>query len=75
MSRKRFRWSREAYRQAESLNRLLTRHVRTIWVAPPLVRHLQELWKRHPQKDDPLLILAKHRLEAKRWEDDDSIPF
>ena len=69
MARRRFRWTRKTYREADSLARFLTRHMYELPDAPPLVRRYLALWERHPQHDDPL--------ERPAWQrySNDSIPF
>lgn len=54
MARRRFRWTRKLYREADSLARLLGRHIYEVHDTPNLVRRYFELWERHPQSDDPL---------------------
>ena len=55
MPRRRFAWTRRLYRQADSLARLVNRHVYDAHGVPPLVRRYHQLWEQHPQHDDPLL--------------------
>lgn len=72
MARKRFRWTRERYRKARSLDRYFARHIYDMPSEPPrLVQRLHDLYERHPQRDDPLLANVRHRLNC--WGDD--IPF
>lgn len=72
MPRKRFRWTRERYRKAESLSRYFARHVYDLPSEPPrILERLWELWKPYPQGDDPLLTPIRHR----RRDFSDSIPF
>jgi hypothetical protein len=54
MARRRFRWTRKLYRQADSLARFIGRHMYELPDQPNLVRRYFELWERHPQRDDPL---------------------
>ena len=72
--RRRFRWTRERYRKAESLSRYFSRHVYDLPSEPPeLLRLLWELWAQHPQHNDPLLMPFKWRLRT--FYPDDEIPF
>lgn len=73
MGRKRFKWTRKTYRQADSLARFMGRHLYELHDQPTLVRKLYELWDRNPQRDDPL-TLPMHMREPYRSRDDD-IPF
>lgn len=70
MRRRRFRWTRRLYLQADSLARFMSRHLADLpSEAPPLVRRYLALWERHPQHDDPLLRPTWQRYS------NDSIPF
>lgn len=69
--RKRFRWSRKAYKHAAWLARFMGRHLYELGEQPNLLRRYFELWDRHPQKEDPLLIPLRRRLD--HWGDE--IPF
>lgn len=75
MSRNRFRWTRERYRKAHHLSRLLGRHIEH-WGPdlPPIVQAFHELWSQQEKRSvpDPLdyplhLRLARHK--------GDDIPF
>jgi hypothetical protein len=69
-----FRWTRETYRQAHHLDRLLNRFYSLPEVKPLILERFHNLHKRHPQHDDVLLTPVKARLIWKRNVDDD-IPF
>lgn len=70
MSRRRFRWTRERYRKAQHLSRFYARWVYELPSEPPqLLQRYFDLWERHRQKDDPLLVPLKYRHES------DDIPF
>lgn len=72
MARRRFRWTRKLYREADSLARFVGRHPYELpQDQPDLVRRYFELWERHPQRDDPLLQDVRRRLNC--WAD--GIPF
>ena len=74
--RPRFRWTRTRYRKAESLARYYQRHVYDLPSEPPaMLRRLWELWEKHPQGHDPLLMPLRSRLAAWRAENDPEIPF
>lgn len=62
MARRRFRWTRKLYHQADSLARFMGRHLYELPDCPNLVRRYVELWERHPQSDDPLLMPVRQRL-------------
>lgn len=71
MARRRFRWTRERYRKAQRLSRFFARWVYELPSEPPkLLQHYVELWDRHRQNDDPLLVPLKYRRI-----DSDEIPF
>ena len=69
MARRRFRWTRKLYQEADSLARFLGRHMYELPDAPPLVQRYLRLCERHPQRDDPLLRPHWQRYPS------DSIPF
>lgn len=72
MPHKRFRWTRERYRRAASLSRYFARHVYDLPSEQPrMLERLWELWARHPQKEDPLLL----PIRCRRTDFSDSIPF
>lgn len=74
MARYRFRWTRRSYRKAASLLRYFNRHVYDLPSEPPIiVQRLFELWNKHPQRDDPLLMPLRTRQFLR--DEDDSIPF
>jgi hypothetical protein len=75
MSRRRFHWTRDRYRRAQSLARYFERHIYDLPSEPPLMlRRLWELWERHPQKADPLLTPFRNRRRTLERLDD-GIPF
>ena len=69
MARKRFRWTRKLYRQADSLCRFIGRHMYELPDQPNLVRRYFELWDRYQQSEDPLLLPLWQRYQR------DDIPF
>lgn len=72
MTRKRFRWTRKAYRHAAWLSRFTGRHIYELPEQPPaLLARFWDLWERHPQRDDPLLTPVRDRLSRL----DSDIPF
>lgn len=72
MARKRFRWTRRRYEKARELARFMDRHLCELPdQMPDLLRRYVELWERHPQNDDPLLIPMLRRPAYCR----DDIPF
>ncbi len=71
MSRNRFRWTRKTYKQAAWLARFMGRHLYELGEQPNLLRRYFELWDRHPQKEDLLLMPVRQRLNC--WSDE--IPF
>lgn len=73
MARKRFKWTRTTYRQADSLARFMGRHLYELHHQPTMLRRYFELWDRHPQSDDPL-TLPKYLRQPYRSHGDD-IPF
>jgi hypothetical protein len=70
MARNRFRWTRERYRKAHHLNRLLGRHIEC-WNAPPLVQLYQHLWSEHDMRShhDPLADPLSLRLARFKGDD------
>lgn len=73
-TRKRFRWTRARYRKADRLSRYFARHIYELPSEPPLLlRRYNDLWGRHPQRDDPLLTPFAWR--PRTLEFDDGIPF
>lgn len=65
-------WTRERYRKAAHLSRYFARHVYDLPSdAPALLERYRELWARHQQGNDPLLLPLRSR---RRFLDDD-IPF
>jgi hypothetical protein len=69
---KRFKWTRAKYRRAESLARFFGRHIYELPEQPPeQLRRYFELWERHPQSLDPLLIPMRARVRYNRGD----IPF
>lgn len=74
MARKRFKWTRRLYRQADSLCRFVGCHLYELpQDQSSLLRRYHALWERHPQNDDPL-TLPKYMREPYRSHGDD-IPF
>jgi hypothetical protein len=72
MARRRFRWTRERYRKAQHLSRFFARWVYELpSERPALLQRFQDLWERHPQRDDPLTRPIRQR----RADFEDSIPF
>ena len=72
MARKRFRWTRRRYEKARELARFMDRHLCELPdQMPDLLRRYVELWARHPQNEDPLLIPMQRRPAYCR----DDIPF
>jgi len=72
MPRRRPYWTRARYRKAASLSRYFARHIYDLPSdQPALVRRFFELWERHPQNPDPLLVPMRER---SRYNDGD-IPF
>lgn len=72
MSRRRFRWTREAYRHADWLYRYSNRHPYDFNGDMPLMlRRYHELWKPYSLANDPLLVPVRVRYAAKL----DGIPF
>jgi hypothetical protein len=71
MARKRFKWTRKAYRHASWLARFMGRHLYELHHQPDLLRRYFELWDRHPQRDDPLQTPMRYRPAYCR----DEIPF
>ncbi len=70
MARKRFRWTRKTYKHADHLARFYSRHPYELPDNPPrALRRYRELWERHPQRDDPLLVPLQWRHPG------DDIPF
>lgn len=73
MPRRPFRWTRERYRKAAHLSRYFARHVYDLPSdAPALLERYWELWARHPQGNDPLLLPLRSR---RRFLEADDIPF
>jgi hypothetical protein len=73
MARKRFRWTRKAYKQADWMARFYGRHIYELPERPPpLLQRYFALWERHRQNDDPLLVPLRQR---PGYADDDGIPF
>lgn len=66
---KRFRWTRERYRRAHHLSRLLSNLLDWRSQPPPLVQRYIELWDQYPQHADPLEVPIVYR-RCK-----DSVPF
>jgi hypothetical protein len=66
---RRFRWTRESYRHAKQLARLLNRYLDLPDHPPAIVRRYWELWERYPERGDPLLIPLSQRRQ------DSEIPF
>ena len=77
MARKRFRWTRARYKKADHLRRYFNRHVYDLPSEPPsLLERYWELWRRHPQAEDPLLDRTlRARLWDKKHDESDDIPF
>lgn len=70
MARRRFRWTRERYRQAQRLARFYSRWVYELPSEKPrLLQRYFDLWERHQQRDDPLLQPVRYRYNQ------DDIPF
>jgi hypothetical protein len=73
MARKRFRWTRKAYKHADWMARFYGRHIYELPERPPpLLQRYFDLWERHRQNDDPLLVPVRQR---PGYADDDGIPF
>jgi len=67
-----FKWTRQRYKKASSLQRLFSRTgYYECQKLPGLIQRFIDLWDHHPQYNDPLLITLRQR---KAWRDDD-IPF
>ena len=62
---RKFKWSRDRYRKAQHLLRSFGRwDCEQLPSEPPqLLRRYFELWERHPQHDDPLLLPLKCRYD------------
>lgn len=74
MARHRFRWTRARYRRAAHLSRYFARHVYDLPSDPPRsLERYWELWRLHPQRDDPLQRPVRMRLNDRQRDDD--IPF
>lgn len=68
MARRRFRWTRKLYQEADSLARFLGRHMYELPDAPPLVQRYLRLWERHPQRSGVLHPLPPLRAaSSSRW--------
>ena len=63
---RKFKWSRDRYRKAHHLARLFSRwDCQQLPSEPPdLLRRYFELWERHPQHNDPLLMPLKYRYDT-----------
>ena len=57
----RFKWNRESYERARRLARLLSRFY-DLPEQPELLRRYFDLWARHQQNEDPLLVPVQTRL-------------
>jgi len=73
MARKRFKWTRKLYKQADWMARFYGRHIYELPERPPmLLQRYWDLWERHRQNDDPLLVPVRQR---PGYADYDEIPF
>ncbi len=73
MARKRFKWTRKVYKHADWLARFCGRHIYELPERPPpLLQRYFDLWERHRQNDDPLLVPLRQR---PGYADYDEIPF
>jgi len=71
MPRKRFKWTRKLYQQAEWMSRFMGRHIYHLPERPPpLLQRYFDLWDRHPQHEDPLMTHISQRRQPR-----DGIPF
>ena len=72
MTRKRFRWTRKTYKQADWMARFYGRHIYELPERPPLLlQRYWDLWDRHRQNNDPLLVPVHQRMANAN----DDIPF
>lgn len=71
---RRFRWTRATYKQAQHLDRLMSRFYSLPGVKPPILELFHDLHNKHPQHEDVLLTPVQVRLRWKQNADDD-IPF
>jgi hypothetical protein len=73
MARKRFKWTRKIYKHADWMARFYGRHIYELPERPPLLlQRYWDLWERHRQNDDPLLVPVRQR---PGYADYDEIPF
>ncbi|SHN40406.1 hypothetical protein [Rhizobacter sp. OV335] len=80
MSRKRFRWTRDNYRKAHHLSRLVARFSHLPDRPAPIVERYWELWREWNLRHgggwciDPLCLSVRQRLQNRR-NDAAGIPF